>query len=391
MGESEFAAYTIAFSIIVFVSQPIVDIANRSWIVYQDRLKFGSQLLSIFSLQTGFVILILLPVGLLFQMPGKILVFMFLATVAIASIELVKTFYQRELRFNRYMVVEIVRAVLFLACVVAIVIFYREDMQAWMVLFVQAMSAFVVALPILAFNLFGVRLSDVRRGVINVFSRVRSLHLFLVGYVILQSVISQMDIFMLKVLSPELELATYGSAFRYYGFILVALASLQTVLLPVIQRATHWDEITSIFQRHRGFVLLFTPLVLLGMWLANWVLPWVDVGKYPGAVATFQILSVSAIISFTFGVYAIISINFRMFGQLFVFTTASLLINLVLNYALITRYGATGAAAATLVTHLFFNIAMFVTVRRRIEAELRPQPLTGGSGLIAAPEQEPGG
>ena len=29
IGESEFADYTIAFSIIVFVSQPIVDITNR--------------------------------------------------------------------------------------------------------------------------------------------------------------------------------------------------------------------------------------------------------------------------------------------------------------------------------------------------------------------------
>jgi O-antigen/teichoic acid export membrane protein len=183
---------------------------------------------------------------------------------------------------------------------------------------------------------------------------------YLFGYFVVLAVFSQMDIFLLKWLSTDKELATYGSAFRYYTIALLALNSIQTVLLPMIQRAQTADDIYALYKKHLQLLILLIPGLIVGAWASQWIIPFVDQGKYPAAVLTFQILGSSAAISLLFSPHSSLVFRFEDFKFLFALILVGLLVLVALNIILIPPYGSIGAAIATLVGFGAVNTGIFV-------------------------------
>src|SRR5262249_41379440 len=95
---------------------------------------------------------------------------------------------------------------------------------------------------------------------------------YLIGYFFLLAVFGQIDIFMLKFLSSDHELATYGTAFRYYTAVILVLNSIHTVVLPLVQRAQTKQELNHIYKRHFQMLMLLIPTILLGAVLAPWLI-----------------------------------------------------------------------------------------------------------------------
>jgi O-antigen/teichoic acid export membrane protein len=169
---------------------------------------------------------------------------------------------------------------------------------------------------------------------------------------------------MLKMISNSHELATYGAAFRYYTLLSLALASINVVLLPTIQQLKSASELDQLLSKHVRILIAFSLVTLTGAWLSRWIIPAIDMGKYPESIAVFRILAISAIISFALSPHANLLMRFEDFRFLTVLTSAALFINLGLNFPLVHAFGAIGAAIATLIAYLFVNGSSFLRAQR---------------------------
>jgi len=190
---------------------------------------------------------------------------------------------------------------------------------------------------------------------------------YLLGYFVFLALMSQIDVFMLKSRSTEYQLATYGSASRYYNLLILALNAVHAVFLPVLQKIQTRDEMDTFFRQQRHLLYIFIPVALLGGWLSQWLIPFIDMGKYPGAVTTFRILVVSSIISLALSPYASLVIRFEDFKFLLILSCMMLPLAVVLNSFLSPRYGAIGAAISNLSTYGILNTAIFFRANSRLK------------------------
>jgi O-antigen/teichoic acid export membrane protein len=174
----------------------------------------------------------------------------------------------------------------------------------------------------------------------------------------------RLDVFMLRSLSEAHDLSTYGSAFRYYGFLLMALESAKSVYLPVIQSISTIKGMNEIFLNHQKYVLLSIPIIAFGCLISQWIIPWVDNGRYPDAPTVFIILSVSAFMSFAFSPHVTVIMKMEKFFFLFLLMIFCFSLNFGLNFFLIPVYKAIGAAYATLLSFLCVNGAIFLYSRK---------------------------
>jgi O-antigen/teichoic acid export membrane protein len=175
---------------------------------------------------------------------------------------------------------------------------------------------------------------------------------------------SQVDIFMIKVLSDIETLASYGSAARYYQLLSLALGAVHTVFLPTMRKLQSREAQEVFFARHFRMLLVFAPAVGIFAVLANYVLPWIDLGRYPEAVPTLQILCLSAIISFAFSPHVNLVFTHHRFRFLFILILIALGTNVALNLVLIPAFGGRGAALATLIASACVTIPIFILSRQ---------------------------
>jgi len=169
---------------------------------------------------------------------------------------------------------------------------------------------------------------------------------------------------MLKAIASNIQLATYGAAFRYYTLVSLALASIHVVLLPAIQQLKSPDQLDELLAKHVRILAIFALVTGAGAWAAQWIIPAIDMGKYPDSVMVFRILAVSAILSFALSPHVNLLMRFEDFRFLTILISVALFINVTLNFPLVRSKGAVGASIATLIAYLFLNGSIFLRARR---------------------------
>jgi len=372
MPVGEFAAYTLALSVVLLVAQPVIDLANRLYIIYAEIGSMAERLTVVVALQSVVVAIAGTLVVLMAPVPAELTSQTVLAIAATIAFESVKTFYQANQDFRSFWRLESARAGLYAVAIAAVAIWNGTLTAAGALglLIVAALLSAVLPgwLALRAANWRLLRIYWI--ATIERFSTISTVRrvvdrMDLAVYVLAQSVIGQVSVFTLNALSNQQQLAAFGSASRYYGLIILALASLQTVLLPAMQTLSTNDEVSGLLRAHRRLSLYFSAAVALAAVSAIWAIPLIDAGRYPEALATFWVLCASAIVSFTFGVFPILALNMRLFRLLCWTSLLALGLCCLSNGLLIGPLGAVGAALATLITHAFFNVAVAILTSRR--------------------------
>lgn len=364
MPQTEYAVYTFAFAVVTLTSQVVAGSFNRIYIVGFDRLNLREARSPILSLQlAGGIGIVLLGLPWAGQFYG---VYWYVAALIIATclFDFSKTLAQSELAFSRFSVIEILRSVLTAGGLLVALYLVSFDLKAWHVLAIQTLAMVSVFLVFTGahLDLRGLtRIGDAFRIAVKL---ARGEYRYLFAYFILLALFMQIDVFMLRLISDDLQLATYGAAFRYYSALALALGAVHAVLLPLIQRARGYDELAEIIGKHKKIALLFIPLVILIGWVSQWFIPWVDLGRYPGSVLVFRILSVSVVISFAFSPHVNLIMRFEQFRFLSVLMVVALFINVILNSVFIPFFGAMGVAIATLIASASVTVPIYVKSRR---------------------------
>jgi O-antigen/teichoic acid export membrane protein len=355
LSEGEYAKYTIALSFAGFFSQTLASSFNIVYIV-GDKEGISepspSAFLGFQVLVVGFIGIMLLPAGIA-DLGVYGLVFSLVLATTLS--EFSKTFYQKKLKFLRYSAIELARTGTFVICFVLLVAFIGRGLAAWHILTLQAWTMTAVFLAFFYSKLRSFELMNVS-GAWEFAQRIwKGKQRYLLGYFSLLALFSQLDVFILRARSSDIELASYGSALRYYMFLLLALGAVHAVLLPTMSRKIDVEELYRVIRQYRHALLLIVPTILFGAWSSQWIIPWIDQGKYPAAVLLFRILSFSAIVSFIFSPYVSLVLRFEEYPFLFRVVLFGLLLSATMNYTLIGRYGATGAAISNLFSYGIVN------------------------------------
>mgnify|MGYP001431572285 FL=1 len=367
MPSNEYADYTFALSLVAFVTQSVASTFNRIYILFTPqpemrRAEWTSIGLQLF-LVTGLAVA---GLPLLASLGGLYWAIAILVAASCIS-EFAKTYYQRDLKFLKFSLIELYRSLLFLGCALALVYYCESGVTALAVVAVQSVSLLAVSWWALGNRLHEWKATSF--GEIAKFAGrvVKGDYACLFAYFFVLGVFTQTDVFMLKILGSDNMIATYGSAFRYYSILSLALGSVHAVLLPMIQKSSSHQELRHLFAKHKQIVMAFIVVVAFAGWLAGWVIPWIDAGKYPEAVATFRILCVSAVISFAFSPHVNLVMRFERYKFLLCLIVAAFALNVSINLALIPSYGAVGAAIATMISAATVTISIYVESRKLIK------------------------
>ena len=365
LSPDEYARYTFAMSIIAVATQAVSGSLNRIYIA-GHREFVADQTPGLFlGLQVWTV---LVPATVVWAIVGRddsVHGWMLLSIVATCCLDFARTCFQQRLSFGRFSAVELARAAL-LVGLLAYLRFRGDVLQAQHALAAQATTMFAVFLVA-----FGREIDwrDVLRVVpaLRLASRiVRGDFVFLFGYFFLMAFLLQVEVFVLKTLGKSIDVATFGAATRYALVLSLALNAVNTVLFPLLQQVRTAEEIRGVYRRHTQMLLAFVPIVGLAAMAAPWVLPWIDQGKYPIAVPTFQILCVANVALFAFSPYVNLLLRFNDFRFLLGLIVAAVLLDTGLNAALVPSLGAIGAAVALTVGNGAFTGAIFVRARRKL-------------------------
>lgn len=363
MPSDQFAAYTVVIAIISVLEGIIVSAFNRIFIVGYKRFDIGEEMGAFFAAQLVVLIVLWLAIWPFKGCTPSLYVLALLLALALCATEFLRTAYQRVLRFNRFSQVLLVKSMFFLA-MVGVIILCSAHMQAWHAVLAQALAALAVSLPLIIRRKMLNNFFHLNTALKTICSILSGEYIYLFVYLFILSFFSQISVFMLNIFSDKQNLATYGSAFRYYGFLLIGLNSVKSVYMPVIQNALTGAEINKIFHKHRQLILLSLPIFLFGCLISNWVIPWIDQGKYPDAPVVFQVLSLSALVSFAFSPHITVLMKSERFLFLMVLIVIGFSLNIIINYLFIPTYGALGAAFSTLIAYGFVNSGFFVYSRK---------------------------
>lgn len=362
MPQADYAKYTIALSIATVVTQTLASSFNSIYIVGYDNLRLEENSNSFLGFQLLCVILL---AAIALPLAGRASTYWVTLALVVATVasEYSKTCFQRRQDFSRFALVEFLRAAMFFGSLLVLVWIRGQKIEAWQGLALQAACFLIVF-----FVFSGVRL-DADLFHLKKASRIalkiwEGKYRFLFSYFCILAVFSQLDVFMLKAIASSHQLAAYGAAFRYYTLLSLALASIHAVLLPTIQQLKSSHQLDQLLSKHFKVLFFFALATLLGAWAAGWIIPAIDMGKYPESVTVFRILSVSAILSFALSPHVNLLMRFEDFKFLTILISVALVINLGLNFPLVRTRGAIGAAIATLIAYLVLNGSIFLRARR---------------------------
>ena len=354
---SEYAAYTLALAMCAFVTGSISGSLNRLYLITSEKgnPRETSAALGVQLLLISLVAILGLPLTVTLGVNYALVVALVVGTCAT---EFAKTCHQRDLAFTHYSLIELTRSALFAAAVGLLIWHHGSDLTASSVLAVQVLSLALVASVALKSVLSA---TSIRFAASKAYAQrfVRFKYLDFFAYFFLIGLFSQADIFMLKALGDDQMLATYGSAFRYYGVLSLALTSAHAVLLPALRHAEDAQALAGLLASHRRLVIGFGILCGAAAWAGFWVIPWVDTGRYPEAPTTFAVLSASAFISFAFSPYVNLLMRRQAFRFLLWLVAIALPLNLVISAALIPQLGALGAAISLLTSSAFITGLIF--------------------------------
>lgn len=144
-------------------------------------------------------------------------------------------------------------------------------------------------------------------------------------------------------------------------------AAVSTVLLPRLAATRDAAEMQRLTRR----IMKFVPIVALGVGAiilgGEWFFPWFYGADGATSAHVFALLAAGMALSIVLNPLSFFFMAFEKPHWLTQMNVAQLVLNLGLNWVLIPRYGAVGAAGATLAVRLFAVFYLWAGYRRLLK------------------------
>lgn len=179
----------------------------------------------------------------------------------------------------------------------------------------------------------------------------------------------QIDMFMLSLMRPPLEVGIYSAAYRLISILLFIPGILTSVLYPILfqlgveSKEKHRVTIEKIF---KVLSAVGIPGSVLFFVLADPLLTWLYNDRFPQSIPILMLLSwFFALECLSFSLGDVLTTTNRQWTRAKIQGSAALL-NIAINFYAIPRYGIYGASVATLITELYVFAMYYGIVRRQV-------------------------
>ena len=386
MPIAQFAVYTVVLATVTLSTNIFVQAFNRILIIGGERMDLMKNLKPLAVLQ--FVLVCGTSTVILFALNVDAVVFVSAIALssALAFSSLIKTIYQRAEQFDRFGYLELTRSVLFAGSLFGVIFFLDGALKVWHAIGLQASAFLFAAVPASLKFVWKTdnRVLAISRSILMQIAHSQYKYLF--AYLVVLAMFLQTDIYMLRLMTDERTLAEYGSAFRYYSFLTMALGAIHTVMLPLVNNATSLESLNKIYRRHRNLIFLITPGIVGLAIAATWLIPIIDEGRYIDAPLVFQILAVSSILSFALSPHVNLVMRYERFKSLFRIVCGAFAVNICANLILIPKFGSVGAAFGTVIGFLLVNGSIYI-LATKLKSNLSQ---IGGMEQFCSKKGEPG-
>ena len=198
----------------------------------------------------------------------------------------------------------------------------------------------------------------------------------LAGIGFVSIVYERLDILMLSALSGAGDVARYSVAYNFMRLTAIVPSVVAAAFFPVLNRALQQGSMEEAKEKFffvvRLFILFSLPLALVLGVGAPVLVPFVFGSRYANSAHMLEILAVTPVVAFQIYAFWYVILAVRRERRVLAVWIAGLLANVLLNAALIPRYGPAGAAwswvsaetlVATLQVYLVHRYAFRVPFR----------------------------
>ena len=189
------------------------------------------------------------------------------------------------------------------------------------------------------------------------------------------SIMGNTDIFMLGIWKAPEDIGLYAAAQRFFQFIIIVPSMIASASFPLMARLANKDneKFKVVLEKTlEVFMLIGIPITFGGLILANQIIPLVFGQAYLEAIPVFQILMIMLLVSFPL----ILLINsifvYNQQKKLVAANIFGVIMNVILNFFLIPKFGITGAAVATLASTSIITWTMWRKMKKINNFEILP-------------------
>ncbi|OGI95633.1 hypothetical protein A2917_03730 [Candidatus Nomurabacteria bacterium RIFCSPLOWO2_01_FULL_42_17] len=190
------------------------------------------------------------------------------------------------------------------------------------------------------------------------------------------SIMANTDIFMLGIWKAPEDIGLYAAAQRFFSFIVIIPSMIATASFPLMARLANKDNEKFKITLEKIlaiFMLIGMPTAFGGLILANQIIPLVFGQAYLGAIPVFQILMIMLLVSFPLLVLINSIFVYNQQKKLVMANIFGVVMNVILNFFLIPKFGITGAAAATLASTAMITLIMWKKMKKINNFEIIPR------------------
>jgi O-antigen/teichoic acid export membrane protein len=182
-------------------------------------------------------------------------------------------------------------------------------------------------------------------------------------------VVTYTDIFMIGYLNDETGVGIYDIAIKFSSIPLIFLSAINAYVMPKFAELFGNEDMSGLRKviQESSTLIFWTsvPILVVSLILSALMMEFYG-DEYSIGIPALRLLLLSQFVSAICGAVGHIlqmTNNQVIFQNIFLVAT---LINVVLNFILIPKYGITGAATASLISTATWNIASVIVVKKRI-------------------------
>lgn len=362
MDISSYASYSFVIAAVSLGGGIVSNIFNKIYIVEYNKIQNHiSALLTVQLLCSLVIALIAIP---FFKNNAVGIIYTIVLTVTTCLFQFIRTVYQQKCKFSAYTMIDFFRIFFFIVAIYLIIMLNQHNITLSHVVCLQAFS---MLFPFTILSIKNMRDGNEKKDynlipILKILVQKEQWMMYL--YNISNNILSQLPVFFLQLNKNDLEMASYSSANKYYALIMLTVNSVNSVFLPLVNTAKDNKDIRNIYIKHNKITVIFVIGVLFAIVTSPFFVPLLDNGKYPGSVSIFQILCISAFISFLGSPYINYFFKLKKYKLLLYLSGVCLAISFIFNILFVPVLGGIGAAWSMLLSFGINNLAIrFIACR----------------------------
>jgi O-antigen/teichoic acid export membrane protein len=189
------------------------------------------------------------------------------------------------------------------------------------------------------------------------------------------TVMTYTDIIMLGWWRTQSELGLYSASQRLVQFMVVIPNLIAMATLPVFSKFIEQGKERLRYALEKTLSMTFMlalPMISAGIILGDQIVSLIFGEAYAGSVLVFQIFSAMLLATFPMVIISSFIFTHNIHKKFVLHTIGVALLNIILNFIFIHKYGIYGAAVATAFSNFFLAVLIWVITKRKNYFEVLP-------------------